>query len=64
MDVFTACMCEHHMWAWCLWRSGEGTEIPGPGVKIVASHCADAGDKNQVLYKSNKCSKPECSLQP
>lgn len=55
MNVFTECTCVHK-WVWCLKRSGEGTESPGTGIKIVASHHVSAGNKTQVLFKSNKCS--------
>ena len=32
MSILPACMCMHHVHAWCLQRPGQGVRSPGTGV--------------------------------
>ena len=37
MSVLPACVSEHHMYAWCLQRSEEGTGYPGTDLYMFVS---------------------------
>ncbi|KAL6086595.1 hypothetical protein STEG23_031623 [Scotinomys teguina] len=57
--IFILCMSMYGHYVWCLWKSEEGIESPGNGVKDGCEPPLGTGNQTRVLYKSSRTPKQE-----